>query len=182
MLKDQKQLYWFLGKGAVIALIYNLLSPWLNDSRGAINDVVTLNLAQAGAAIMRVVGYDASVVRPDVGLSQIAVGGNPIVHIEHGCNGIALMVLFAGFILAYPGPWRKKLWYIPAGVVVIHLVNILRVAGLAINHQVSHSSFEFNHKYTFLIIVYAFVFWLWMIWANRLARINDPEQEAAVAA
>jgi exosortase/archaeosortase family protein len=82
------------------------------------------------------------------------------------------MLLFAGFIVAFPGPWRTKLWFVPMGILSIYLINSLRVIGLAVNHMVSKSSFDFNHKYTFTILVYGAIFYFWMIWVNRYSGIN----------
>jgi len=98
--------------------------------------------------------------------------GIPVVLIEHGCNGLILMILFAAFVIAFPGPAKEKLWYVPAGVVSIYLINSLRVIGLAVNHIVSKESFDFNHKYTFTILVYGAIFMFWMIWVNRFSGIN----------
>jgi exosortase/archaeosortase family protein len=82
------------------------------------------------------------------------------------------MVLFAAFVIAFPGPWKTKVWYVPAGILAIYLINSLRVIGLALNRMFSNESFEFNHKYTFTILVYGAIFWFWMIWVNRFSGIQ----------
>jgi len=56
------------------------------------------------------------------------------------------------------------------GIVLIFALNVLRVVGLAIvQKNVSEKWLEFNHTYTFTIIVYAFIFGLWLIWVNKIA-------------
>jgi exosortase/archaeosortase family protein len=80
-----------------------------------------------------------------------------------------LYALFAGFVLAFPGPVRRKLWFIPLGIAAIYLLNIIRIGVLALNHLYYHESVEFNHHYTFSFVVYACIFLLWMLWARRLS-------------
>jgi exosortase/archaeosortase family protein len=80
-----------------------------------------------------------------------------------------LYALFGGFVLAFPGPWQRKLWFIPLGMALIWVLNVLRVAALALNHHYAHQSVDFNHHYTFTFMVYACIFGLWMLWARRLA-------------
>jgi exosortase/archaeosortase family protein len=114
-----------------------------------------------------------------------------LVEINNGCNGLILMVLFFTFMVAFPGPWKKKLWYIPVGIFVIYLINCLRVIALTTNkmiqglvngeelfkkspiwQKIMDNSVDFNHKGTFLIIVYGAIFYLWMIWVNRFSGIS----------
>jgi len=52
------------------------------------------------------------------------------VKVIEGCNGLAVMIMFLAFLLGFPGPWKQKAWFIPAGLLVIHLFNIARVAVL----------------------------------------------------
>lgn len=98
----------------------------------------------------------------------IGVDGTGGLWIGDNCNGITLFAIFTGFILAYPkGKWWKKLIYILTGIALIELLNIIRVVVLAILDTKSRAWTEFNHTYTFTIIIYAFIFLMWMFWVNR---------------
>ncbi|MCE3279409.1 MAG: Transrane exosortase (Exosortase EpsH) [Bacteroidetes bacterium] len=99
----------------------------------------------------------------------IGIDGTGGLWIGDNCNGIALFALFTGFIIAYPGNWRKKLYYIPMGILLIELMNILRVVLLAILDTHSRAWTEFNHTYTFTIVIYGFIFLMWMIWVNKVS-------------
>ncbi|HEX8517708.1 MAG TPA: archaeosortase/exosortase family protein [Bacteroidia bacterium] len=99
----------------------------------------------------------------------IGIDGTGGLWIGDNCNGIALFALFAGFIIAYPGKWQKKLYYIPLGILLIELMNILRVVALAILDTYSRAWTEFNHTYTFTIVIYGLIFLLWMFWVNRVS-------------
>jgi len=99
----------------------------------------------------------------------IGVDGASGLWIGDNCNGIALFALFSWFIIAYKGKIKYKLIYIPIGIVVIQFLNILRVVVLAILDTHSRAWTEFNHTYTFTIIIYGFIFLLWMTWVNRFS-------------
>lgn len=101
---------------------------------------------------------------------SVLINGYPVVLVGNPCNGMVLFALFSGFILAYPGPWKAKLFYIPAGIFLIYLLNVLRIMALALNSFYSRHTLEFNHKYTFAFVVYACIFAFWMIWIKRYAQ------------
>jgi exosortase family protein XrtF len=99
----------------------------------------------------------------------IGVDGTGGLWIGDNCNGIALFALFTGFIIAYPGNWKKKLVYIPVGILLIQCLNIIRIVSLAILDTRSRAWTEINHTYTFTIIIYGFIFFLWMFWTNKVS-------------
>ncbi len=99
----------------------------------------------------------------------IGVDGASGLWIGDNCNGIALFALFAWFIIAYNGKIKYKLIFIPIGIISIQLLNVLRVIILAILDTYSRAWTEFNHTYTFTIVIYGFIFFLWMIWVNRFS-------------
>jgi exosortase family protein XrtF len=108
----------------------------------------------------------------------IGVDGTGGLWIGDNCNGIALFALFAGFIIAYPGSWKKKILFISAGILLIELLNIIRIVVLAILDTYSRAWTEINHTYTFTIVIYACIFFLWMLWTNRISGITLKEKES----
>ncbi|NQY11060.1 MAG: archaeosortase/exosortase family protein [Flavobacteriales bacterium] len=82
------------------------------------------------------------------------------------CNAIPLMAIFAGFIIALPGDIKKKLVFIPAGIIAIHILNTIRIAFLCLILLKAPNSLEFNHTYTFTLIIYGFIFFFWMFWVR----------------
>ncbi|MDQ3046981.1 MAG: archaeosortase/exosortase family protein [Bacteroidota bacterium] len=97
----------------------------------------------------------------------IGVDGTGGLWIGDSCNAMALFALFAAFIIAYKGKASHKFLYILFGIISIQLLNVLRVVGLAILDTHSRAWTEFNHTYTFNIIIYAWIFILWMTWVNK---------------
>ena len=105
-------------------------------------------------------------------IRTVGIDGSHGVWIGDPCNGLTLFALFTGFVLAYPGPVKSKLWFIPLGILTIHILNVLRVTALAMIQNFSPDSLEFNHTYTFTIVVYSYVFYLWYLWSNKLSDVK----------
>jgi exosortase family protein XrtF len=97
----------------------------------------------------------------------IGIDGTGGLWIGDNCDGLFLFAVFTGFIVAYPGSWKHKLWYIPVGIVILQLLNVCRVVGLAILDTKSRAWTEFNHTYTFNLLIYGCIFLMWMHWVNR---------------
>ena len=159
-------LLWFLGYEQYLAI------------DGHLDVALTENLATASAALLRLMSFQAAVAPTQPTL--VLVNGLPTVSIWTACNGLVLYALFAGFVVAFPGPLRHKLWFIPTGIILIYGLNVLRIALLCLNHRYFHQSVDFNHHYTFTFIVYGCIFLLWMGWTTRFAhRISIAPQPRA---
>ncbi|MCC2547242.1 exosortase family protein XrtF [Hymenobacter sp. BT175] len=167
---SRRPLYRFVLVAAGFYLVWFFVYELWLALDGRLDDALCANIAAASAATLRLFGFDASIHGLDSHLLLIA--SQPVVTVGNPCNGLVLYALFTGFILAFPGAWRHKLWFIPAGVASIYLLNIIRVVALAINHHYSHHTVEFNHHYTFTFIVYGWILLLWMWWANRRAGLS----------
>jgi len=161
-------LLWFLGYEHYLA------------ADGRLDAVLTRNLAVVSTAGLRLLGYNATLSGGDQPL--ISLIGRPVVFIRNPCNGLVLYALFSGFIVAFPGPIRRKLWFIPLGLFLIYSLNVLRVIGLSFNSYYDYQSTDFNHHYTFTAIVYAGIFALWMWWATRGATASRSASAKPYAA
>ena len=98
----------------------------------------------------------------------IGIDGTGGLWVGDNCNGIALFALFSGFIIAYKGKIKQKIVFITIGIIMIEFLNILRIVILAIIDTHSRTWTEFNHTYTFTILIYGFIFLLWMKWVNKM--------------
>ena len=88
------------------------------------------------------------------------------VLIENGCNGLSALSLFVGFVVAYPGSWRRRLLFLPLGILVIVATNVVRCAVLAMVQDVWPSMFDDVHGMHALFVFYLAIFGLWVLWAN----------------
>jgi exosortase family protein XrtF len=94
------------------------------------------------------------------------LNGVRLVGLASSCNGLVLFPLFSCFIIATNGQWKRKFVYILAGCFLIYHVNLLRILALVLVKLYYPDSLDFNHKYTFTILVYSFIFYLWYLWIN----------------
>ncbi len=149
------------------------------------DDYIINNLVTLSEWLLKGLGYDVIPYQDYPLRSHIGIIGpsGPLqskgVTIGAPCDGAVLFALFVAFVVAFPGPFKHKLWFIPAGLVAIHLLNVLRVMGLAIIVLINEDWLAFNHDYTFTLIVYAFVFFLWWLWTKKFAPSNLSNNEAA---
>lgn len=112
----------------------------------------------------------------NVPLDNIYFHQKTIVSIEDGCNGLELFVLYAGFIICMPAVMSRKVLFVIAGILIIHVVNILRCAGITyiILYDPKHA--DFAHHYIFTFVVYGLIIGLWLAFSQRLS-IKNAETE-----
>jgi exosortase family protein XrtF len=148
-------------------LIYDL---WLHPAEKLDMMVVNLTIYMS-KVVLEAMGYVVFTGAERV----IGVDGTGGLWIGDNCNGITLFSLFAVFIIAYKGPVKQKIIYIILGIISIQLLNVIRVIGLAILDTHSRAWTEFNHTYTFNILIYGYIFFLWMLWVNKFATVKPSD-------
>ena len=117
---------------------------------------------ERGLAILGLPAH--SYVQPESHANRVGLQGKAGVKIGEPCDGMDVFALFALFIVAFPGSWKHKLWFIPAGVVFLHGANLLRVLALTIVQGKAPEWLDFSHDYAFKVLMYALVFGLWYAW------------------
>ncbi|HAQ70515.1 exosortase/archaeosortase family protein [Salibacteraceae bacterium] len=168
-------LYRFLTKAVFLFIAwYFIYDLWLHPL-GDLDMTVIKSLEQASYFVLELFGYITIEASHVENIRTIGIDGTHGLWIGDPCNGLTLFALFTGFIIAYPGPLKKKLWFIPAGIIVIHIINILRIVSLSliVFYFPDPAVLDFNHTYTFTLLVYGFVFLLWYLWALKLSGIDS---------
>ncbi|MFK8046610.1 MAG: exosortase X [Crocinitomicaceae bacterium] len=102
---------------------------------------------------------------------------NAGVWVGDNCNGFKLFSIFSIFLIAFPGNWKSKLWYIPLGIAIVHLANVIRVIALFIISDTHPEWLDFNHLYTFTAFVYLVLFGLWIVWIKQYGEKLKDEQD-----
>ena len=119
--------------------------------------------------VLQVLGYATFPMREDGYIHGVGIDGSHGVWVGSGCNALTLFGLFGVFVIAWPGALKHKFWFIPLGIVFIHLLNIVRIVALAIIAYRFPNYLDFNHTYTFTFVIYSFIFGLWMVWVKRFS-------------
>lgn len=160
-------LFHFILKATGLYVLWFLLYElWLHPNH-ELDLWVIDNIIQISTNILEFVGYVTIHFPYDKFYRTLGVDGTVGVWVGDSCNGLSVVALFSGFIIAFPGDWRKKLLYIPFGIITIHLLNIIRISLLAIILKHAPETLEFNHTYTFTTLLYTYVFLMWYFWATK---------------
>lgn len=97
----------------------------------------------------------------------IRSGQNNLLDIADVCNGLELLVLYAGLIICLPASRNRKLAYIFGGIIGIEIINVIRCVGLVMVYVHKPEWLDFSHHYLFTFVVYAFIFWLWYLFSRN---------------
>lgn len=171
-------LHFLLLAASLYAAWYLLYSFVLHPS-GKLDLAVIDSLITWSGTILTLLGYELIPEPVNAeNIRTIGVEGGHLLWIGDPCNGVGLFAVFLIFLIAYGGPWKHKGWFGALGLLSIHLVNALRVAALSIVVTINYEWLNFNHDYTFYIIVYGWVFLLWYIWVKRFAKRTPRAADA----
>lgn len=122
--------------------------------------------------LLNIFGYDIEIYG-----KTIKIIGSYGVHLDRGCLGRNTLGLFIGFILVFPGNFLNKLWFMILGVIIFIFLNVSRIVALTIIENICPQNLDFNHHFTFKIIVYIVIFFLWTWWIRKyslLKKKNSP--------
>lgn len=159
----------FLLSGVLLYTWWYLLYELVLHPHGALDRAVIDALVWLAGGMLELLGYE---LLPDPGFDTnryLGVQGGSHLWIGDPCNGVSLFAVYLIFLGAYPGPWRHKWWFALVGLLSIHLLNAIRVAALCIIVSIDYELLNFNHDYTFYVVVYGWVLLLWAIWVKRFA-------------
>jgi exosortase family protein XrtF len=163
-LKEFKPAILFVAKFLAFYLIGNLLYGFFITAYEPKADPATEWVTHQTATILNIL--DAPVVsyaksnKPMVIIKHI----KPVIGVFEGCNGLNVIIVFLSFVLAF-GPLNKKLiWFIPAGLLLIHVSNLFRIGLLFFISKDYPHHLYFFHKYFLTAFIYGVVFALWFVW------------------
>jgi exosortase/archaeosortase family protein len=99
--------------------------------------------------------------------NEIRFANNNFVTIIWGCTAIKQAFIFLCIMLLTPGSRKSKRWYIPMGLVLVFVFNIIRIAALAMIVEQHREYFHLLHEGLFKYLFYAFIFLIWVIWEEK---------------
>ena len=161
---------------AVYVVWYAVYDLWLLP-QGHLDGWVGRSAAVLSGSLLEAAGLE-----PVVDGRVIRLPSGSGVWVADACTGLVTVGLFVGFVLAYPGSWRRRLLFLPLGVVVIHLANVVRIAFLTWLRDVQPALFDPVHQWGATPFFYAVVFGLWVIWMHYGGPARaEPTRAADVA-
>ena len=105
-------------------------------------------------------------------------GGWARVIIAPECASLKQWMHWLFLMILFPGPWKHKLWYIPAGLVIIEWTNVVRICGVLLMQVVwpnihihlmgqDINTFQLAHDYVFKVFFYLIIFLMWVLWVEK---------------
>ena len=173
LLLQYKPFLFFLGKFIVSYLILTFIyQTYLNrfDSKNAEVDSFTQSVAEQSATVLS--WFDSQsytmphLTEPSV---KLFYKGKYISRIIEGCNALSVIVLFISFVIAFTGKFKKTILFIFFGTILIHVLNIGRIALLCMALYYFPQYENLLHGVIFPLVIYGVVFLLWVIWVNKFS-------------
>lgn len=177
MFSDFKPVLMILLRFLVIYLVLlGLYQLYLNYFIGQGLDPVSKWVGGQSNSVQNFLGYESQMVdQPERETSWFYVEGAYRSRMVEGCNAISIMILFLAFIFAFYNG-AKTFVFGWAGLVFLHIINVLRIAGLNLLIVEYPKYTKIGHDYFFPAIIYGSVVILWLVWIKFFAK--KPSQNA----
>ncbi len=153
----------FLGFVLLQAVLFGLeLTPWV---QAWLVVPWTDTLATISASLVKL--FDPGVIAS----GKVLQSANGFaVSIEAGCNGVEASIVLVAAMLAFPAPWKRKVYGLAIGIVAVQGLNIVRVISLFYLGQWSLDAFQFAHLYVWQALIMLDVLIVWLLWVRMLPR------------
>ena len=96
----------------------------------------------------------------------------PSFFVNESCSGLKQFFQITVLFLLFPGPSKHKLWYIPASILVMHVINIFRIIMLSIILVYWPEHWQFLHDWVLRPFFYVVLFTEWVVWVNYFKLSN----------
>ena len=158
----------FFAAYIILTLVYRLyLNNFETNDIDGITNIVGQNVDQ----LMRLFNCDVKIVKSISNPSlQLWYNNKYTLRIIEGCNAVSVIVLFISFITAFSGKLKTTIYFILFGVFLIYVLNIIRIALLAVLLFRFPEKEHILHGVLFPLIIYGLVFILWVFWVNKFSK------------
>lgn len=173
LLLQYKPFLLFLGKFLLAYVILTVVyQSYLNRFDADRNEVDSFSQLVANQTKMLLNVFDSGAyVEPHEKEPSIKIiyKGKYISRIIEGCNALSVVILFISFVIAFTGKFRNTILFILFGTVLIHILNITRIALLCMALYSFPEYEHLLHGVIFPLVIYGVVFLLWVIWVNKFS-------------
>jgi exosortase family protein XrtF len=169
---DARKIILFFAKICFLYLAWYFIFEFWILPHTDIHRIFTTWTAKLAGWVLNLFHFVPVEVRPNLAADNFAIfhalTGRKLVNVGHGCNALTLMVLFSGFILAFPAAIIQKVKFLATGILIIFILNILRVVALTGMWVYNAKWVDFNHKYAFTTFMYLVIMGMWLYWIRGL--------------
>lgn len=176
-IQQNRQLVIFLGRAFLLFIGWVLIYSTDNHIPPIINKFLTVQIAKLSVIVLHFFNegyglgpYILNAPSDEDGWVSghiiLYLNGQRSVFIADVCNGLELYVLYIGYIIAFRQRLSIKLMFIAIGIPFLIIVNIFRVAALALLFDNMPQIFQFAHHYLFTATMYISIFLIWYWYSN----------------
>lgn len=182
LLLQYKPFLLFLGKFLLTYVVLTIIyQSYLNRFDADRNEVDSFSQLVANQTKMVLGAFDSAAYvelhekEPSV---KIIYKGKYISRIIEGCNALSVVILFISFVIAFTGKFKNTILFILFGSILIHILNITRIALLCMALYSFPEYEHILHGVVFPLIIYGVVFLLWVVWVNKFSlHATNPTQK-----
>lgn len=153
----------------ILTVLYQIYLNSFNSSSLEVDSITQLVSVQTQQTI-ELFNYNSHLEpHPNQNSNMLFVEEKFVARVVEGCNAISVIILFIAFVIAFKGNFKKTVVFILAGSILIYLLNIIRIAliAIALFHYPQHE--HLLHGVVFPLFIYGVVFLLWVIWVNKFS-------------
>ena len=171
LLIQYKPFLLFLGKFLLsyvfLTIIYQCYLNSYDSSKNEVDSFTTLVANQTETVLSWVNSQSYILPHPKEPSIKIIYHDKYVSRIIEGCNAISVIILFIAFVIAFSGKLKHTVLYLIFGSLLIHVLNVGRIALLSIALYHFPQYQHILHGVIFPLIIYGVVFLLWVIWVNK---------------
>jgi exosortase family protein XrtF len=173
LLLQYKPFLFFLGKFLLTYLVLTILyQSYLNQfdaSKSEVDSFTQLVAKQTETVLSWVDSQSYTMPHLKEPSIKIIYHNKYVSRIIEGCNALSVIILFIAFIIAFTGKLKPTVLFIVLGSVLIHVLNVGRIALLSIALYHFPQYEQVLHGVIFPLVIYGVVFLLWVIWVNKFS-------------
>jgi exosortase/archaeosortase family protein len=158
--------FFFVGGFALLVILFYLFSKTELFQRVLQTPSLELN-AHVSAAILRLLGVDASAAEATISSSRFSV------RIWAGCDALEPFGLYTAAVLASPVPVLFRSLGVLGGAVLFFLINQVRIVSIFFVGIYAPDAFETVHLDVWQTIFVFLVVIVWLLWARWTTRMEE---------
>ena len=172
-MKELKPAIRFLATFVGIYFVLNIVYGFWISSYDQQVDTLTTIVTRQSSSLLNFFGEETH-TSPKALAPAISIlnSSGVAVSVFEGCNSVNVMIVFVAFLFAFGGERKKIAWFLPTGLVIIYVANLLRVMTLYYVAEYWHQYFYYMHKYILTALLYALVFILWWWWIEKVSGVS----------
>jgi exosortase family protein XrtF len=159
----------FIFSYLVLTIIYQYYLNQFDIKNNEVDGFTKLVSTQVEQLLLLFNGDAHIELHPSQPCYKFFYNGKYVSRIIEGCNALSVIILFISFVIAFSGKLNNTIYFIISGSIIIHVLNITRIALLMVAFYNFPEANFILHDILFPLVIYGAVFILWIIWVNKFS-------------